>query len=106
MKLTNPDEGKKFDRVAGEYGYRKEGTRDEEIVHIPTGRSNQAYYQPEMVMNPEGCDHDFVLTSIGMREVECSRCHYGITFHAGINYTEREGTSYITLHGTEFPVRL
>ena len=109
-RLSNPNSGKPYDRVIKDlqgnevYGIRNEHQTDEEIVHIPTGRSNQTYYQPEMVLNPEGCDHSFKVTSMATREVECSKCFYQTTFHPALNYTEENGHSFITLKDKKYPI--
>lgn len=109
-QIPNPNQSKPFDRVIKDqngndlYGIRNEHTRDEEIVHIPTQRSNQQYWQPEMVLNPEGCEHAFVITNMGKREVECTKCHVETTFHAGVNYIEEDGKAFIQLHTGRFPV--
>ncbi len=95
MKLPNPNDGKPFDRVLKDengkevYGIRKEHTPEEEIVHIPTNRSTQQYWKPEMVMNPEGCNHEFIITSVGKREIECPKCHFATTFIVGVNFFEK-----------------
>ena len=112
MRLPNPNQGQPFQRVIKDsqgndlYGIRAEHTPDEEIVHIPTQRSNQAYHRPETVLDPTGCEHSFVITSIGRREVECERCQLGTTFVPGVNYTEWEDGPRIVLGPRSYPVRL
>lgn len=110
MKIPNPSSNKSFDKVYrdlnGEplYGIRNEGSEDEEIVHIPTNKSNQTYYVPEMVLNPEGCEHEFVITDIGKREAECAKCHLDTGFIVGVNTYEINGQAYIIYHGKRYPL--
>lgn len=104
MKIANPPRGEPT-RVAGDYAYYGEGTPDEEIVHVPTQRSNVAYYTPEMVLNPEGCDHEFYITDIGKREIEC-RCGLATTFIAGINYFEEGNNHTIKFKDKTYPVKV
>lgn len=109
-KLPNPNSGKRYDRVSNnikgepEFGYRNEGTSDEEVVHIPSGHSNQTYWKPEMVMDPTGCSHEFEITDIGKREVECIHCHLPTSFNAGINYQEIDGKSTILIKNNAYPI--
>ena len=111
MRLSNPNSNKPFDRVTNdlngnpEYGYRNEHTPDEEVVHIPTGHSNQSFHQPEIVMNPEGCKHEFIVYDIGKREVECSHCHMCTSFIPGINLFESNGKISIKIKGKKYPVQ-
>lgn len=110
MRLPNPNENQPFDRVSKnaqglpEWGYRHEGTPDEEIVHIPTNRSNQTYYQPQRVLYPEGCEHTFHVIDMGKREIECSRCQWATSFHPAHNYQESDGQGYVTILGHPYPI--
>ena len=87
-----------------EYGIRNEHTSEEEIVYLPTGNSNQTYYQPEVVLNPEGCDHSFKLTNIGKREIECEKCQYSSSFVLGNNAEEANGSIVVKLRNKEYIV--
>jgi hypothetical protein len=111
-QLPNPNSSNPYERVIkdqnGEelYGIRNEHTPEEEIVHIPTSRSNQQYWQPEKVLDPTGCKHTFQITSVSKREIECSKCHFETTIHLGINYTEVKGKGYIVLNDKKYPLKL
>ena len=108
MRLPNPNSNKPYERTLDDgqgnpvWGIRNEGTPDEEIVHIPTGRSNQAYYQPEKVLDPSGCAHQFVITDMGKREVECRKCHWATTFIMGVNLVEEGEKAFIVLKGQKY----
>lgn len=110
MQLPNPNNDKPFDRVIKDaqgneiWGIRAEHSGDEEIVHIPTGKSNMSYWKPEMVLNPEGCEHIFYLYNVGRREIECSVCHLTTAFIPGVNYSEENGQAFVTLKGKKYPV--
>lgn len=110
MELPNPNDGKPYGRVLkdtnGEdvWGIRNEHTPNEEIVHIPTGQSNQRYWKPEVVLNPEGCQHEFFITDIGRREVECRNCHFATSFIVGVNYSD--DPPQFTLKGKKYPISL
>jgi hypothetical protein len=109
MRLPNPNEGKPYDRVITDasgnpiYGIRAEHTRDEEIVDLKSGQSNQTYYSPEIVLNPLGCSHIFKIIDIGKREVEC-RCGLMTSFIAGINFEEKNGKASIRIQQGTYPV--
>ena len=111
MRLPNPPADRPFDKVIRDdkdnplYGIRNEYTPEEEIVHVPTGRSNHVYYQPEKVLNPEGCEHEFVVTDLGKREIECTKCTYGTTFVAGVNYFE-DPDPRVVLNKKSYPISL
>jgi len=108
MKLDNPNSNKEFERISkdargeDEYGYR---TVDgiEEIVHLPTGRSNMSYYQPQSVLNPVDCEHMFDETNKGEREYVCRKCQFGLTAHI-TQLIERGGTLLIKLQDGEYRV--
>jgi hypothetical protein len=97
-----------FDRVIKDqhgndlYGYRMvEG--QEEIVHIPTGRSNMSYHEPSAVLNPSGCPHVFSVEDMGKRVFTCNRCNWSIT--ANVNQIhESKGGVTIMLKQGEFEV--
>jgi hypothetical protein len=109
MQLPNPNEDKLFERIDTDqegkplYG-RRTVDGQEEIVHIPTNRSNMQYHQPEVVMDASKCLHRFGITHIGKREIECLRCGYSTTFNVGVTYTEENGLKYFWLHGKWHPV--
>lgn len=103
MQLPHPEPNKKFDRVQGDYGYR-ETFGEEEIVHIPTGKSNMMFHKPETVLSPQGCKHSFQLIDVGKREVECENCHWAFSFHAGRNYHEEDGKGYVTIKNKNYLV--
>jgi len=110
-KITNPNEKMPYERVdkneqgQEQYGYR---TVDglEEIVHIPSGKSNMTYHIPQSVMNAEGCYHVFLVSDIGRREVACrnQQCGLTTTFHGGNSYREEAGKGYITFNHKEYEV--
>lgn len=108
-RLPHPNAGRSFDRVAKdqngdpEYGFRGTGV-DEEIVHIPTGQSNQDYWQPEVYLDPTNCDHRFFVTDVGKREIECSGCRLMTSFHAGVNFFEESGSATVRIAGKHWPV--
>lgn len=108
-QLPNPHENTKFDEVRKgaqgdpEWGVRKVDGH-EEIVFIPSGRSNIQYWQPEAVMKPEGCQHEFTVVDVGHREVLCNLCNYATTFHVGINYVEDNGEPYIILRDKQYRI--
>ncbi len=76
----------------------------EEVVHIPTNRTNMQYWQPEAVLDPSNCSHQFSLVDVGKREVECSGCGYTTSFIVGVNYREESGIGYIKVKQGEYPV--
>lgn len=106
MKINNPYQTLPFEKVTNdkqgqqEYGFR---TVDglEEVVHIPSGKSNMNYYVPEVVTRYGGCDHIFKIVNMGIREVECRNCHLLTSFHPAVNYREENGKAYIILNGKE-----
>lgn len=110
MKLPNPNSSQPFDSVTKdvhgneEYGYR---TVDglEEVIHIPSGRSNMQYLQPEKVTHYEGCNHSFRFLSVGKREIECEMCHFTISFHP-IDFREANSRGYVRINRVEYPVFL
>lgn len=111
MKLPNPNAQQNYDRVAQDrngtdlYGYRMvDGL--EEIVHLPTGESNMQYHQPEMVLNPEGCEHTFKVVDMGKRELECSNpnCRLMTSFHPAVNFLEEEGKAYVLLNRKQYEI--
>lgn len=109
MKIDNPYHSVPFENVSKdkqgqeEYGYR---TIDglEEVIHIPSGRSNMNYYKPEIITRYGDCQHVFRIVNMGIREVECRNCQLLTSFHPAVNYIEREGKSYIRLNGKEFEI--
>lgn len=104
MRIPNPPRGEPT-RTVADYAYYNEGTNDEEIVHVPTQRSNVAYYTPEMVLNPEGCEHEFYITNLGTREVEC-RCGLATNFIVGVNYSEEDNNPTITFKHKKYKLHL
>lgn len=107
MKLENPDASKPFDEIKlDKNGNPEYGIRGEEIVHIPSGRSNVSYYQPEVVMDASGCDHEFQLYDVAKREIECLKCRFATTFILGVNFEETPEGSFVTLKNKKYPVNL
>jgi len=110
VQLPNPNDGKPFDRIVKDaqgndlYGYRKEHSPDEEIVYIPTQRSNQTYHQPEPYISPEHCPHDWHFTSVGKREVECKNCGLPTSFVVGVNYKEEQGDPWFCFKKTWYKI--
>lgn len=111
MRLPNPYNDLPYERVSqnkdgqDEYGYRMvEGV--EEIIHIPSGKSNMSYHKPEKYTFFENCTHVFRVVDIRMREVECknAQCHLLTAFHPAVNYREENGKGYIKLNGKEYLV--
>ena len=110
MQLPNPNENKPFERyydranpdgsTEHEYGVRRVDGH-EELVHLPTGRSNMQYWKPEIAHDPN-CSHEFVLSS--NREIECLRCQYSTTFHAGRNIIEENHQTFVLIHNRKYPV--
>jgi hypothetical protein len=109
VRLPNPNQEKPYERIITDisgnplYGIRSEHTKDEEIVDLQTGQSNQTYHSPELVLNPMGCSHIFKIIDIGRREVEC-RCGLMTSFVVGVNFEEKEGKAVIILQQGTFPV--
>lgn len=133
-QLPSPNQGKKFKKVEGSEGYYYDEshkqmvteykpidpnkpnlgvTEEQKIIDVPhnpevidlrTGASNSQYWQPEMVMNPSDCDHEFFVTHLGKREIECSKCQYGTTFHPAINFFEDNGHPSILLKNRYYPI--
>ncbi len=108
MKIDNPYENKKFDTVAkdkegnDEYGFRTvDGV--EEVVHIPSGKSNMTYYSPQPVLRPEGCAHVFNEVNGGLREYVCNKCNYGLTAHI-TQLNDLQGTLFVTVGDVNYPV--
>jgi hypothetical protein len=104
-RLANPNQNRPFEEISRDaQGNEEYGKRGEEIVHIPSGRSNMAYHQLETVMDPTGCEHRFFVTNIGSREIECERCHWATTFHPGINHHEVDGRHTVTIQGQSYEI--
>lgn len=108
MNLPNPNQNTPFERVdkdkygQDEYGYRKvDGI--EEIVHIPTGKSNMSYHKPEVVTHFENCEHVFDWVNKGLREIECMHCHYPMTFLVS-DFIEVDGKPYVLINKRSFPI--
>jgi len=134
MQIPSPNEGKKpqayrgkqalyFDRsheeVVTEYvpvdkrnpsaGIRPETKvvtvpDNPEIVDLETGQSNTKYWKPEMVLNPEGCKHHFVLTNAAKREVECTKCNLPTSFTVPGSYREEKGRYFFIYHKKEYEI--
>lgn len=104
MKISSPNESQPFDRVADECGYR---TVDglEEIVHMPTGRSNMSYHQPEITLNAKGCKHHFKIENIRKREFRCTKCRWGVTVRVD-HIDEKDTEMFINLHQGRYKVYL
>lgn len=109
MKINNPNQGIPFDSVSknkdgeDEYGYR---TIDglEEVIHIPSGKSNMNYYVPEVITRYGDCTHLFKIVNMGIREVECRNCQLITSFHPAVNFKEENGKAYIKLNGREYEI--
>lgn len=112
MNIPNPDQDKPFNRIIKDkdnnpvYGIRNEHSANEEIVYIPTGKSNVQYHKPEMVIDPTGCNHDFVLYDQGKREIECYTCHLATSFIVGVNVVEDKSGIKIRYNNRSYPVRI
>lgn len=111
MQVSNPNNNKDFENVyknAGgspEWGVRHSDDGVKEWVHIPSGKSNHTYIQPDVVMDPTGCVHVFEVENIGKREVYCPMCGFATTFHAGINYFEENGESHIVIREKRYKLK-
>lgn len=88
---------------------------EEKTIKVPvrgetisrSGESDSKYWQPEVVYNPTGCVHAFQIIDISKREIECTKgCGTVTEFHAGINYLEENGKSFVTLKGVRYPIYL
>lgn len=112
MKIANPQAGQKFDVVYKDhmgnptYGVRNPNTADEEIVHIPSNKSNQNYYIPDVVLDPTGCEHDFIVTDVNKREIECNKCQYESSFVLGVNAEERDNKLQVILNKKTYSISL
>lgn len=111
MRITNPYKDIPYERVAkdrfgnDEYGYRTvDGV--EEIVHLPTDRSNMEYHVPEVVTHYDNCEHVFRVVNMGIREVECTnvQCRLLTSFHPAVNFKEVDGKAFIILNRREYPL--
>lgn len=135
MRIPSPNQNKPFRKIVDGKGYHYDQTRQEqivsykplnplrpdlgvvpvtEVIDVPigpevtdlnTGESNSQYFQPDMVLNPSGCSHEFIVEDMGKREVVCSNCGLGVTFHVGMNYQEEDGQGFILLNKKMYPVR-
>jgi len=111
MKIPNPNSDAPYDNVIKDhdgtllYGERGIGN-DKEIVNLKTGESNQNYYIPHIVFNPEGCSHTFNVNHMGKREVECSKCHLITTFIPGLTTTDIHGNCLIQFNSSKYPLTL
>lgn len=109
-EIPNPKQGQPYSRTlkdqAGNetHGIRAEHTPEEEIVDLMTGQSNMRYWKPEMVLNPEGCEHTYVIYDLGKREAECSKCHHATTFVPGVNFKEKKGLAQIRVLDHWYPI--
>ncbi len=75
-----------------------------EVVDLRTGQSNTKYWQPEKIVAPEGCEHEFIITSIGKREIECPKCNFATSFIAGVNFFEESGKFSVKIRNHLYPV--
>jgi len=110
VQLLHPNPNQPFERVDKDaqgreaYGYRIVDGQ-EEIVHIPTGKSNMRWHKPEMALDPSSCPgHKFIIIDMGKREVECLNCHWQLSFNVATDYLEKEGKGYLTIKGQTFPI--
>ncbi len=134
MQIPSPNKGKKFTSIVGNEGLYYENSHQEqitvlepidpqeprlgsrpvvkiievpenpEVVNLQTGESNSQYWKPELILDPEGCEHEFVPVDLGKREVQCKHCNMGLIFHVGLNYKEVDGQPYITLNKYDYPL--
>lgn len=107
MKLANPNDKQSFETVyKNEQGEDEYGSRTvdghEEMVHIPTGKSNMTYWKPEKVLDPTGCKHVFHFE--GRREVVCDKCGWGLTFHIN-SVEESEMGLFVKIPQGTFPIK-
>lgn len=109
-KLPNPNEGKPFDRVSkglngeDEYGFRRTDDGVEEVVHIPSGKSNMQYWQRESVLDPSKCKgHEFRVVDMGKREIECENCPFQTSFHPR-DHREKDGKAWVRINKKEYPL--
>lgn len=77
---------------------------DADLVNAETGEDLTKYWQPETVLDPSNCMHDFKVTNMGKREVECDLCHWALSFNAGTNYIEEEGKSFIVIKKKKYEI--
>ena len=75
-----------------------------EIIDLATGQSNSKYWKPEPVLSPEGCDHHFVITDVGKREVECTKCTLPTSFSVPESFREDAGRAFFTYHKKEYEI--
>ena len=133
MQIPSPNEGKKPQQYRGKEGLFFDKSHEEmvteyipvdkhnplrgvqtvskvvtvpenpEIVNLETGQSNSKYWKPESVLNPEGCEHHFILIDVGKREVECTKCSLPTSFSVSPGlYREEKGKFFFTYHKKEF----
>lgn len=115
MQLPNPLKDKPFDEVLKEanpdptkepidkWGVRHTNGGDE-IVDLTTGQSNTKYWKPEMVINPQDCNHVFHLIDVLKREIECEKCTFSTNFIVGINFIEKKDKLFIRLQNKKYPI--
>lgn len=111
MRIANPNSSLPFETVTkgmqgqDEYGFRiVDGI--EEVIHIPSGKSNMNYYIPEVVTRYGDCTHVFKVVNMGLREVECQNCNLLTSFHPAVNYREENGNAYIILNHKEYELKI
>lgn len=134
MQIPSPNAGKKYTSVVGNEGLYYENSHQEqitvlepidpnnpqrgvypvvktievpenpEVVNLQTGQSNSQYWKPEVILNPEGCNHEFTWIDLPKREIECHKCSMPVIFHVGLNYKEIDGKSFVSLNKIDYPI--
>lgn len=95
-QLVHPEQKTSYDKVVNDaqgnplYGYRTvEG--QQEIVHIPTGKSNMTFHKPEQATKTYDHEHAFRVENMGSREFICNGCDWAITVHISQIEENKEG---------------
>lgn len=76
-----------------------------EVINLETGQSNSKYWKSDVVLNPEGCKHHFVLIDAGKREVECTKCSLPTNFNVipGL-FRETKKHKFFIFHKKEYEI--
>lgn len=133
MKIPSPNQGQPYNLIKDGKGYYGEvrqikrvvykptnpdnphsGVRAEEVIEkipvnaegvdLESGTSDSEYWQPEVVTKSFDCNHDFEITNIGIREIECRLCHYNTSFHAGRNFFEDKDGPKVKIQGQLYSI--
>ncbi len=132
MQLPSPFEGKPFKKTVAGKGYHYTQSRQEEvtvykplypdrpnspvveqketvevpldgeIVDLTTGQSDSKYWQPETVLDPTGCQHQFHLVT--SREVICDACGWTTMLHPALNVVENKQGLFIVIKGRRYQI--